>query len=173
MRSRPMMRYALLAGLMVLAPACATTAAAPASGTVAGDVLRDPAAMRALAVRMADWQLARLDGSHVARASRETGDPRAWEQAVFWVGLTHLADAPGAPPRIGQAILDMGQRTSWQPGRLPYFADDHVITQAYMWAAENGGAWRLQAALAQYELRRVDIRRIRAGAPNTAVCRRS
>ncbi|WP_235425349.1 glycoside hydrolase family 88/105 protein [Croceibacterium mercuriale] len=139
MPSRTMMRHALLAGLMALAPACATTAAAPATSAVAGDVLRDPAAMRALAVRMADWQLARLDGSHVARASRETGDPRAWEQAVFWVGLTHLADAAGTPPRIGQAVLDMGRRTGWQPGRLPYFADDHVITQAYLWAAENGG----------------------------------
>jgi len=137
-RSETIMRQAVLAGLLILAPACATTAAAPAAQAEAGDVLRDPAAIRALALRMADWQLARLDGRHISSANRETGNPRAWEQAVFWVGLTQLADAPGTPPRIRQAILDLGQRTSWQPGRLPYFADDHVITQAYLWAAENG-----------------------------------
>lgn len=90
------------------------------------------------AVKLADWQLSRMsDAGHVSRATGETRNPRAWEQAVFWVGMTALADA-GAPPRIRQAVLDMGRANRWQPGRLPYFADDHAITQSYLWAAKNG-----------------------------------
>lgn len=92
----------------------------------------------AAAVTLADWQLARLTGaSHVSRATGETRNPRAWEQAVFWIGMTALADA-GGPPRIREAILAMGRANRWQPGASPYFADDHAITQAYLWAATHG-----------------------------------
>jgi rhamnogalacturonyl hydrolase YesR len=92
----------------------------------------------AAAVKLADWQLARMnDAAHVSRATGETRKPRAWEQAVFWVGMTALADA-GAPPRIRQSILDMGRANQWLPGEKPYFADDHAITQSYLWAAKNG-----------------------------------
>lgn len=90
------------------------------------------------AVKLARWQLARMtDTSHISRAGGETRNPRAWEQAAFWVGMTALADH-GAPPDIGKAILDMGRANQWQPGRLPFFADDHAITQSYLWAAKHG-----------------------------------
>lgn len=91
-----------------------------------------------LATRLADWQLARMTGAgHVSRATGDTTNPRAWEQAAFWVGMTALADA-GGPPRIRDAILAMGRSNAWQPGRSPYFADDHAITQAYLWSADHG-----------------------------------
>lgn len=90
------------------------------------------------AVRLADWQLSRMsEGVVVSRKTGETHKPRAWEQAVFWVGMTALADA-GAPPRIRKAILSMGNANQWLPGEKPYFADDHAITQTYLWAAANG-----------------------------------
>ncbi|MET0499743.1 MAG: glycoside hydrolase family 88 protein [Steroidobacteraceae bacterium] len=90
------------------------------------------------AVRLADWQLARMgQPASVSRKTDETGKPRAWEQAVFWVGMTALADA-GGPPRIKQAIVAMGNANRWLPGDKPYFADDHAITQSYLWAASNG-----------------------------------
>ncbi|WP_294392608.1 glycoside hydrolase family 88 protein [uncultured Sphingomonas sp.] len=89
----------------------------------------------ATATRMAEWQLARLKDP--GRASKATTNPRSWEQAVFWVGMTALADA-GAPPQIKAAILEMGRANGWQPGAKPYFADDHAITQSYLWAAEHG-----------------------------------
>ena len=98
----------------------------------------DPAQIRATAVRLADWQLARLDPSHIEKATGETRNPRAWEQAVFWVGMTALADMPGAPPRMKRAIFDMGARNFWTPGHRPYFADDHTIAQAYLWAVRHG-----------------------------------
>ena len=92
----------------------------------------------AIATRTARWQLARLnDASHVSRATGETLKPRAWEQAVFWIGMTTLADA-GAPADIREAIVAMGRRNRWMPGDLPFFADDHAITQAYLWTASHG-----------------------------------
>ncbi|WP_230482429.1 glycoside hydrolase family 88/105 protein [Sphingomonas sp. Leaf21] len=91
----------------------------------------------ALAVQLATWQLARLDAAHISRVTTETKNPRAWEQAVFWIGMTALADA-GGPPAIRQAVLEMGKRNQWLPASRPYHADDLVITQAYLWGARNG-----------------------------------
>jgi rhamnogalacturonyl hydrolase YesR len=91
-----------------------------------------------IATRTARWQLARLhDASHVSRVTGETMNPRAWEQAVFWIGMTALADA-GATDDIRKAILDTGRRNGWMPGEQPFFADDHAITQAYLWTARHG-----------------------------------
>lgn len=47
----------------------------------------------AQAVKLADWHLAPLtDTSHIERANDETRAIRGWEQAVFWIGMTALAD---------------------------------------------------------------------------------
>jgi rhamnogalacturonyl hydrolase YesR len=114
-------------------------ATAPVSASAAAK--SPPAAMRhaplALAAKLADWQLSRLDSGHVSRVTTETKNPRAWEQAVFWVGMTALADA-GGPPRIAAAAQAMGKANEWLPARRPYHADDLVITQPYLWAAKHG-----------------------------------
>lgn len=121
-----------------LALASTLLIAIPATALAQHPVTAKPAASAVeAAVRLADWQLGQMHGGTVSRATGETRNPRAWEQAVFWVGMTALADA-GAPPRIRQAILDMGAANRWLPGEKPYFADDHVITQSYLWAARNG-----------------------------------
>jgi len=102
--------------------------------------VRAPSAARPLetATKLAQWQLARLgDFGHVSRITGETKNPRSWEQAVFWVGMTALADA-GGPPEIRDAVLRMGKANEWQPGRRPFHADDLVITQSYLWAARHG-----------------------------------
>lgn len=92
----------------------------------------------AVAAKVARWQLARLDDpSQISQATPETAEPRAWEKAVFWVGMTALADA-GAPAEIGQAIQAMGRSNEWKPGDRWFFADDHVIGQTYLWAAKHG-----------------------------------
>jgi rhamnogalacturonyl hydrolase YesR len=121
-----------------LALASALLAAAPTAVLAQGTIAARPAsAAIEVAVRLADWQLSQMHGGTVSRITGETRNPRAWEQAAFWVGMTALADA-GAPPRVRQAILDMGAANQWLPGKLPYFADDHAITQSYLWAARNG-----------------------------------
>ncbi len=125
------MRTPLTMALAALALPAAAPAQAPRASVSAPQPL-------ALAERVARWQLARMgDLSQVSRVTDETARPRSWEQAVFWVGMTALADA-GAPAEIGQAVQAMGRRNQWQPGHRPFFADDHVITQSYLWAAKHG-----------------------------------
>lgn len=122
-----------LAVLLALAPASAAIARPPppAAQAPAQTPLR-------LAAQLANWQLSHLDDTaHVARATGETRNPRGWEKAVFWIGMTALADA-GGPPEIATAVTAMGQANGWTPGARPYHADDLAITQAYVWAARNG-----------------------------------
>ncbi|MFK4872533.1 glycoside hydrolase family 105 protein [Novosphingobium sp. ZW T3_23] len=123
--------------------------AALATPAVAAPKAQSPVAA---AVKLADWQLARLDDlSHIPRATDETRKTRGWEQAVFWVGMTALADA-GAPPRIADAVLAMGRRNGWRPGDNLYFADDQAIAQAYVWAADHGaGAAALAPTKAAFD----------------------
>lgn len=92
----------------------------------------------ATAERLAAWQLGRLSGTpDIARVTDQTKSPRAWEQAVFWVGMTALAEHT-ASPRWREAIFAMGRSNGWTLGPRPYHADDHVIGQTYLWAARNG-----------------------------------
>lgn len=91
-----------------------------------------------LAARVADWQLARMDGLHITtHMKEESRQPLSWQQGAFWVGMTHLADASGEK-RFREAILAMGRRNEWKPGPRVYHADDHVIGQAYLWSAKHG-----------------------------------
>jgi rhamnogalacturonyl hydrolase YesR len=127
---------ALAAAQLLAAPLAAQAPPATTAATTS------PQAAIDAATALARWQLTKMnDTATVSRATHETRNPRAWEQAVFWVGMTALADAAGrykVPADIKQSILAMGRANDWQPGRLPYFADDHAITQSYLWAARNG-----------------------------------
>lgn len=91
-----------------------------------------------LAARVADWQLARMDGMHITtHMKEESRQPLSWQQGAFWVGMTHLVDA-GGEKRFRDAILAMGRRNGWKPGPRIYHADDHVIGQAHLWSARHG-----------------------------------
>jgi hypothetical protein len=103
--------------------------------------------------------------SQAARPA-ETRNPRAWEQAAFWVGMTALADH-GAPADISRAILDMGAANQWLPAKRPYHADDLAITQSYLWAAKHGGG---ATALARRRRRSTSSSPIRPGPPLPSWC---
>jgi len=91
-----------------------------------------------LAGRVADWQLAHMDGMHItSHMKEESRDPRSWQQGAFWVGMTHFTDA-SAEPRFRAAILAMSRANAYTPGPRLYHADDHVIAQSYLWAAKHG-----------------------------------
>jgi rhamnogalacturonyl hydrolase YesR len=105
---------------------CSVCAAEPARK----DVLK-------LAAKVADWQLAHLDGAHVTHQKEESRDPKSWEQGAFWVGMTRFADVSNEK-RFREAILAMGRGNQWQLGPRTYHADDHVIGQSYLWAATHG-----------------------------------
>ena len=92
----------------------------------------------ASAAKVADWQLAHLDGLHInSHMKEESRDPRSWQQGAFWVGMTHLAHVSGQKKYL-DAIFEQGKANLWRPGARVYHADDHVIAQSYLWAARHG-----------------------------------
>jgi rhamnogalacturonyl hydrolase YesR len=119
------MKHAIALVLAMAAPALA----ADAPGRK--EVLR-------VAARVADWQLARMDGLHITtHMKEESQQPLSWQQGAFWVGMTRLADASGEK-RFREAILEQGRANQWKPGPRTWHADDHVIGQSYLWAARHG-----------------------------------
>ena len=126
MNHRPIVRtaFAVITALTLAAPAISAE-------PTRKDVLT-------LAARVADWQLAHMDGLHItSHMKEESRQPLSWQQGAFWVGMTHLADVSGEK-RFREAILSMGRSNHWQPGPRTYHADDHVIAQSYLWAAKHG-----------------------------------
>ncbi len=111
---------AVLIALLLAAPARA--APPPASVTTL-------AAME----RMADWQLARMTDLQLPGAQ----NPRDWQQAAFWIGMTALADR-SANPRYRDAILGKGREVGWRLGDRPYHADDQAIGAVWLWAWRHG-----------------------------------
>lgn len=129
--NKPTALALLLLALPVIAPPATAQPAQTAPASTAKAALDT-------GVKLARWQLTRMaDTSHIPRATGGTRNPRGWEQAVFWIGMTELADA-GAPAEIRKAILDLGAANGWKPADRPYHADDHAISQAYLWAAKQG-----------------------------------
>src|SRR5690242_18963931 len=69
-----------------------------------------------VASKVADWQLARLNGNHIiSHMSDESRDPRSWQQGAFWVGVSRLAHSPSAA-RFTHAFMAMGLANNWRPG---------------------------------------------------------
>jgi len=98
----------------------------------------DPPTARQAMEKVADWQLANLIPPASIKSFREeSGRPRSWEQAAFYIGLTELAERSKSP-RFREAILKHGRQEQWKPGDRKYHADDHAIGQSYLWASEHG-----------------------------------
>jgi rhamnogalacturonyl hydrolase YesR len=123
-----MWRLAVIASLSALPSFASAADAAPPPRK---EVLK-------IAARVADWQLARMDGQHITTHMKEEArESRSWQQGAFWVGMTRFADV-SQEPRFTKAILDMGRANGWTPGPRITHADDHVIAQPYLWAARHG-----------------------------------
>jgi rhamnogalacturonyl hydrolase YesR len=110
----------------------------------------DPASRKdvlAIGTRVADWQLARMDGAHITtHMADEARGSRSWQQGAFWVGMTRFAEV-SKESRFTRAILDMGRANGWTPGPRVTHADDHVIAQGYLWAARHGAGPKALAPL--------------------------
>ncbi len=88
--------------------------------------------------RVADWQLTHLDDlSYMPAARPSTKRARDWQQATFWVALTHLAERSSSV-RYKDAIFSKGKEEGWRLGDRLYHADDHIIGAAWIWAARHG-----------------------------------
>ncbi len=139
---------AALAALAILS----TSAFAPPPVEAAAPALPSRAAVLVSLERVADWQLTHLDDlSYMPRAGESARNPRDWQQAAFWVALTHLADRSRSP-RYRDAILAKGRETGWRLGDRLYHADDHLIGAAWIWAARHGaGSEALAPARARFD----------------------
>lgn len=100
--------------------------------------LPSPGAVLASARRVADWQLAhREDFSHISVADASTRSPIRWQQAAFYIGLTHLAERTG-DARYRDALLTQGRDNGWQLAPRVFHADDQAIGAAYLYDLRNG-----------------------------------
>ena len=129
-----------LLALMMTSP---TAAAAPAE-----PAMPRPAAILAQTRRVADWQLAnRTNWATMPAARKSVRDVRDWQQATFWVALTELANRDR---RYAKPLLDLGRAEEWRMGDRAYHADDQLIGQAWLWAAQNGGGKQAAAPMRAY-----------------------
>lgn len=108
------------------------------SATAAQPEKIDPAATLKALEKVADWQLANLIPPASIKSFREeSSNPRSWQQAAFYVGLTQLAERSKSS-RFRDAIVKHGRQEQWKPGDRKYHADDHAIGQSYLWAHAHG-----------------------------------
>lgn len=96
---------------------------------------KQPAPMD-LARRVADWQLKTIDNLGPDKVP-EARAPLFWGNAVFWIGMTDVADAA---PAGGYAdrLRQFGRANKWALGIRPFNADDHVAAQVYLWTILHG-----------------------------------
>lgn len=58
-------------------------------------------------------------------------EPTDWTNGAFYAGVTAAWETTGSKS-IYQAMLEMGNKTGWKPGRRWYHADDIAICQTYV-----------------------------------------
>ncbi|WP_204310790.1 hypothetical protein, partial [Escherichia coli] len=71
------------------------------------------------------------DLGYMPAARPSTKRARDWQQATFWVALTHLADRSQGV-RYKDAIFSKGREEGWKLGDRLYHADDHIIGAAWI-----------------------------------------
>ncbi|MDG2535494.1 glycoside hydrolase family 88 protein [Sphingomonas sp. HITSZ_GF] len=150
---------AALAGA-ALATSGSGLARPPAPAEAATPALPSRIQVMASMERVADWQLTHMDDlTYMPAARPSTKRARDWQQATFWVALTHLADRSSSV-RYRDAIFAKGTEEGWRLGDRLYHADDHIIGAAWIWAARKGAGAQAIAPM------RADFDRILA-APKT------
>ena len=127
--------------------------AATSRDAEAGARLPD-AAVLAIGAKVADWQLSRMDHFEYVQdpASRhETGAPRDWVQAAFYIGLAAFADA-SRQPRYVDAILAHGDAEGWGFDQRLRNADADATGAVWVWAARRtGDPHKLAAIKARFD----------------------
>ena len=85
----------------------------------------DPAEIRAVMKRVADWQLTHPSAS----SNRYTED--AWTWGALYTGMMAWSQIAN-DPKYHDAMMAMGKRFDWKPAKRIYHADDHCVTQTYL-----------------------------------------
>ncbi|WP_016957720.1 glycoside hydrolase family 88 protein [Catenovulum agarivorans] len=83
--------------------------------------------------KVANWQIPRLESLDYIQFKRmESLEHKRWVQAVFYTGLKNLAER-SHNPTYTQWIGYKGNEWDWQLGPVPYFGDDQLIADTYIW----------------------------------------
>jgi unsaturated rhamnogalacturonyl hydrolase len=105
-----------------------------------------PGEIMALTSKVADWQLAHLDTTHISAGPNDQASQLGWVYGAFYVGLTTLADQ-SSDAQYTTAVLEHGRRQNWGLEARLFHADDYVIGQSWVWAYEHTGDPAAIAAL--------------------------
>lgn len=81
----------------------------------------DPAALKAIMTKVADWQLANPSKHHAAD----------WTHGALYAGMTAWAQMADSDTYF-DALAATGTKLDWQPHRRVYHADDHCVGQMYI-----------------------------------------
>jgi unsaturated rhamnogalacturonyl hydrolase len=91
----------------------------------------------AVGARVADWQLSHLDNFDYIPATdfrHDTGSPRNWIQAAFYIGLMQFADV-ARQSRYTSAVLAHAEAENWGFDARPRHADADATGAVWVWAA--------------------------------------
>ena len=100
-------------------PTDTQAAPAAAAASISGDTT--PQSILATMKAVADWQL--------AQPPRHGADD--WTSAALYTGMMALSQVAD-DPKYHDAMMAMGQKQEWKPGKRPYDADDHCVCQTYL-----------------------------------------
>ena len=110
-----------------------TNYAAETNGTRVSLAFPSSAQVLSSMENVANWQIPRLDSLDYIQFKRmESLEPKRWVQGVFYTGLKNLAERSGNPIYT-RWISYKGNEWDWQLGPVPYFGDDQLIGDTYIW----------------------------------------
>src|SRR4051794_21257655 len=89
------------------------------SNAISGSLRSD--AILAQMQKVADWQL--------IEPTRHGADE--WTSGAMYVGMMALAEI-ATTPKYHDAMMAMGQKQQWRPGKRAYDADDQCVCQTYL-----------------------------------------
>jgi rhamnogalacturonyl hydrolase YesR len=93
----------------------------PLQVNAAIDSANDPRAILATMKKVADW--------HLAQPSKRAVDD--WTYGAFYAGVSALSQISD-DSKHHDALVAMGRKQEWKPGKRVYDADDHCVTQTYL-----------------------------------------
>lgn len=107
--------------------------------------------VKAIADKVAHWQLARMDNFDYIRTFRDhTAQPDGWVQAAFYIGLARWQQTTGNDD-YQRALIAMADANQWQLGPLYWHADDQAIAQVYLALAESADSADLSHIRADFD----------------------
>lgn len=130
---------ASLLPVFALAAGCVSAPSGQPAAQLASAQTTEQAEIKAMANKVADWQIANLDNleTYIRYISRETPNPRGWVKGTFFLGLADYAEQTGQE-HYTNALAAIADREGWQLGKRLYHADDHLVGQVYFRLARAG-----------------------------------